>query len=129
MYVHTQFIETNQRDRMANKKGSRRKSLDKLRVPMNMSVKPATKSLIDAWSDSRGVCVDNLVKCSYTFTKGGLPSERVGMILSHFLKSNGTDMVTTINLLTKLKKELQKREIESRESIEAISKYHQVEVI
>ena len=30
---------------------------------------------------------------------------------------------------TKLKKELQKREIESRESIEAISKYHQVEVI
>ena len=47
---------------MANTKGSRRKPLDKLRVPMNMTVKPATKSLLDAWGDSRGITIDKLVE-------------------------------------------------------------------
>ena len=48
--------------KMANKTGSRRKKFEDLRVPMTMTVKPATRSLLDAWGESRGIIVDNLVE-------------------------------------------------------------------
>ena len=47
---------------MANKKGSKRKKFEDLRVPMTMTVKPATRSLLDAWGESRGIIVDRLVE-------------------------------------------------------------------
>ena len=47
---------------MANKQGSKRKKFEDLRVPMTMTVKPATRSLLDSWGNSRGVTVDNLVE-------------------------------------------------------------------
>ena len=47
---------------MANKLGSRRKKFEDLRVSMTMTVKPATRSLLDSWGDSRGVTVDKLVE-------------------------------------------------------------------
>ena len=47
---------------MANKKGSNRKKFEDLRVPMTMTVKPATRALLDAWGESRGICVDKLVE-------------------------------------------------------------------
>lgn len=47
---------------MANKQGSKRKKFEDLRVPMTMTVKPATRALLDAWGDSRGVSIDKLVE-------------------------------------------------------------------
>lgn len=47
---------------MANKKGSKRKKFEDLRIPMTMTVKPATRALLDAWGASRGVTVDKLVE-------------------------------------------------------------------
>ena len=47
---------------MANKTGSKRKKFEDLRVPMTMTVKPATRALLDAWGASRGVTVDKLVE-------------------------------------------------------------------
>lgn len=47
---------------MANKKGSKRKKFEDLRVPMTMTVKQSTRSILDAWGPSRGISVDKLVE-------------------------------------------------------------------
>lgn len=44
------------------KQGPPRKKFEDLRVSMTMTVKPATRSLLDAWGPSRGVTVDKLVE-------------------------------------------------------------------
>jgi len=47
---------------MANKQGSTRKRFEDLRVPMNVTVKPATRAMISSWGNSRGVTIDKLVE-------------------------------------------------------------------
>jgi len=47
---------------MANKKGSNRKKFKDLRMPMTMTVKQSTKSMLDAWGGSRGIIIDRLVE-------------------------------------------------------------------
>ena len=47
---------------MANKKGSNRKKFEDLRVPMTVTVKPATRELLSSWGNSRGVEIDKLVE-------------------------------------------------------------------